>query len=465
MEIRGATRAARGNAAWSIPDRKDLAAVLQNRGNAHRDKADLPAAIADLDAAVAILKGIRDDLRTAGGEAAWTIPYRNDLAMVLQNRGIAHADNGDPTAAIADFDPAVEICKGIRKVLCAISGGMAWSVPHRDFYATVLLNRGNAHADNGDLAAGIGDLDAAAVILEEIRDDLRVVGGEAAWSVPYRNSLAGALQNRGIVRWQKGDLVATIADFEAAVAIREGIRNILLTAGGEAAWSIPYRSDLAGVLLNRGIAQADKDDLAAAIADYDAAVKIHEGIRDNLRATGDETAWSIPYRNHLARVLTNRGADHADNGDLAAAISDFDEAVAIREGIRDRLRMIGGEAAWTVPLRVDLARLYTRRARILGPGKGEQDRGAVMAIANGLKALGRDDEAREVAGLCEGVARQWVRRNPFAALKALHAQRSTAFWPILALLLLLAPIMVPLGLLIRGLRWLRRRIGARDRRR
>jgi hypothetical protein len=62
----------------------NLAAVLQNRGNAKADGGDLVDAVADFDAGIALMQAIRAAL----GEA-WPVPLRNDLAGSLQNRGAA----------------------------------------------------------------------------------------------------------------------------------------------------------------------------------------------------------------------------------------------------------------------------------------------------------------------------------------------------------------------------------------
>ncbi len=310
----------------------------------------------------------------------------------------------------------------------------------------MLQNRGNAHQSNGDLAAAIADYDAAVAIGEGIRDALRA-DGEAAWSLPLRNDLAAVLQNRGLAHWNNGDLAAAIADYDAAVAIGEGIRDAL-RADGEAAWSLTLRNDLAAVLQNRGNAHADNGDLAAAIADYDAAVAIGEGIRDALRADG-EAAWSLPLRNDLARVLQNRGLAHWNNGDLAAAIADYDAAVAIGEGIRDALRA-DGEAAWSAPLRVDLARIHANRAMALGPTRGAADLAAIRQIAAGLRALGNARLAGEVDGFSQGVQQHWLQSGGLAEIRRQHP---VGFWIGLVLTLVLAPVLIPVGVLL----WLLRK--------
>ena len=410
-DLRDALIASGGQAAWSGPLRNDLARVLANRGNAHQNNGDLAAAIADYDAAVRIREDLRDALIASGGQAAWSGPLRNDLAMVLANRGNAHQDSGDLAAAIADLDAAVHIREDLRDALIASGGQAAWSGPLRNDLAGVLQNRGIAHADNGDLAAAIADYDAAVRIREDLRDALIAGGGQAAWSGPLRNDLAAVLQNRGIAHKDNGDLAAAIADFDAAVRIGEDLRDALIASGGQAAWSGPLRNDLARVLQNRGNAHKDKGDLAAAIADFDAAVRIREDLRDALIASGGQAAWSGPLRNDLAGTLQNRGLAHANNGDLAAAIADYDAAVRIREDLRDGLITSGGQAAWSPPLRLDLARTYCARAAITGPGTGAADLEAAADIADGLRAIGHGDLASQVQGFIDYVRSRWTTQN------------------------------------------------------
>jgi lipoprotein NlpI len=62
----------------------------------------------------------------------------------------------------------------------------------------------------------------------------------------------------------------------------------------------------AAAYYNRGNANSAKGDLAAAIADYDEALKLDP---------------------KNARALANRGTAHSDKGDAQAAIADFDEAI------------------------------------------------------------------------------------------------------------------------------------------
>ncbi|MCG6939722.1 MAG: tetratricopeptide repeat protein [Thiohalocapsa sp.] len=101
------------------PERQnDLATVYSNRGNAHRGRGDLDAAIADYGAAI----GLREALRAALGEQ-WPPAMRNDLAGVYSNRGAAHGNAGRSDDALADFARAVAI---LQALVDAYPGIPAW---------------------------------------------------------------------------------------------------------------------------------------------------------------------------------------------------------------------------------------------------------------------------------------------------------------------------------------------------
>ena len=102
--------------AWPVPWRNDLANAYVNRGNAKQaapGNGALPA-IADYDAALAIMEALR---QTLGQE--WPLPWRNDLAKAYTNRGNAKqaAPGHGVLAAIADHYAAREIKKGLREGL------------------------------------------------------------------------------------------------------------------------------------------------------------------------------------------------------------------------------------------------------------------------------------------------------------------------------------------------------------
>jgi hypothetical protein len=79
------------------------------------------------------------------------------------------------------------------------------------------------------------------------------------------------------------------------------------------------------VLQNRGVAKAGGRDLVGAIADCDAAIRLREEIRD---LQGD--AWSIPLRNALARSFINRALGKNMAGDRFGSERDVASCLAIQ---------------------------------------------------------------------------------------------------------------------------------------
>ncbi len=397
--LRDLARAESGEAGWALPLRNDLAGTYQNRGAARAGQGDLAAAIVDYDAAIGLREGLRDLARAQGGEAGWTPPLRSDLAAVYQNRGLAWRQQGDLAAAIADYDAAIGLMEGLRDLALVEGGEAGWALPLRNDLAAVYQNRGNARANRGDLAAAITDHDAAIGLREGLRDLARAQSGEAGWALPLRNDLARTYQNRGVARAGQGDLAAAIADYDAAIGLREGLRDLTRAQGGEVGWTPPLRSDLAAVYQNRGLVWRQQGDLAAAIADYDAAITLIEGLRDFACAQRGETGWTLPLRNVLATVYQNRGAAWAARGDQAAAIADCDAAIGLREDLRDLARAQGGEVGWLPSARLALALSYHARLLVLGPRRGRGDLAAMRTIAADLADLGYADLAQTVRSI------------------------------------------------------------------
>ncbi|MFO1419572.1 MAG: SAM domain-containing protein [Candidatus Competibacteraceae bacterium] len=138
-----------------------------------------------------------------------------------------------------------------------------------------------------------------------------------------RNDLARAHQNRGVTRGAGGDLAGALADYDRAIELREGLRT-RLEARGE--WPPAWANDLAGAHQNRGNARGDGGDRAGARADYDRAIELMEGLRTRLEARGE---WPPAWANDLAMAYMNRGIARKQVGDLVEAIEDWGAAATI----------------------------------------------------------------------------------------------------------------------------------------
>ncbi len=370
---------------WLPEWRNDLASAYMNRGNAELSAPGFgpAAAITDFDTSIMLREALRDDL----GEG-WLPEWRNDLASAYMNRGNAKlsAPGFGPAAAITDFDTSIMLREALRDDL-----GEGWLPEWRNDLASAYVSRGNAKADAPGFgsAVAIADYDAAILLKEALRDGL----GEG-WPSPWRNDLAAAYMNRGVAKQSAPGFgpTAAIADYDAAILLKEALRDGL----GES-WPVPWRNDLAHAYMNRGIAKALSPSFGptAAIADFDAAITLKEALRDGL---GE--GWPTKWRNDLAAAYMNRGnaKRSAPGFDLAAAIADHDAAIVLGEALRGALG-----AAWPPDWRATLGGAYCNRGNAVSLLSCATKERAVKDYDTSLSILAPCANARSAGFLPHGL--------------------------------------------------------------
>jgi len=284
------------------------------------------AAIVDCNAAITLMEGLREVL---GKD--WPIPWRNGLANAYVNRGNAKwaAPGHGALAAIADYDAAITIMKALGEAL-----GEDEPTRWRRDLALAYMNRGNAKQDargHGALAA-IADYDTGIALMEELREVL----GEG-WPVPWCGELGAAYANRGLAKISglEQGASAAIPDLDEAIVIMEELHDTL----GEG-WPVPWRYQLAATYMNRGNAKlrVSGQGEPVAIADYDAAIVLMEGLRDALGAE-----WPVPWRDELGSAYFNRARAHLLREDRSRACDDARRA----ESLWTELVRVAGEGRWS----------------------------------------------------------------------------------------------------------------------
>jgi tetratricopeptide (TPR) repeat protein len=91
---------------WDPSLQNDLAKAYTNRGNAQQGVPDLGAAIADYDQAITLREAIRRQLEPLG---RWDPSLQNDLGTAYRNRANAAERNQEIPAALVDYDAAIAI--------------------------------------------------------------------------------------------------------------------------------------------------------------------------------------------------------------------------------------------------------------------------------------------------------------------------------------------------------------------
>ncbi len=346
--------------------------------------------------------------------------WRNHLAAAYSNRGLAKQDAGGhgPAAAVADYDQAIALREDLRALL---EPHGRWEPALRNDLANAYMNRGNAKQDAGGHgpAAAVADYDQAIALMADLRALLEPHG---RWEPALRNHLAAAYMNRGNAKQHAGGHgpAAAVADYDQAIALMADLRALLEPHGR---WEPALRNDLANAYMNRGNAKqhAGGHGPAAAVADYDQAIALMADLRALLEPHG---RWEPALRNDLATAYMNRGNAKQDAGGHgpAAAVADYDQAIALRADLRALLEPHG---RWEPALRNDLAaclheprqRQAARRRPRPGRGRrrlrpGHRAEGGPARAAGAPRALGAGAAQRPGQCLHEPRQRQAARRRP-----------------------------------------------------
>jgi len=168
----------------------------------------------------------------------------DNLAITLNNRGVAYGAAGEPAKAIEDFDAALQLRPGDVGILAnRAAAQLAAGRPdaaHDDYDRLIaagrepdpawLVGRGNARGLKGDIAGAVADYDAA-------------IARRADWWLPWFN--------RGAAKSRAGRDVDALADYTQALGLAPG--------------EMPVR-------YNRGTTLLRLDKPAEAIADFDAVL-------------------------------------------------------------------------------------------------------------------------------------------------------------------------------------------------
>ena len=299
-------------------------------------------------------------------------PVRTPIGHVRLRYGFAHAVLAEQEDLLVDFMNAESQTKLMREtghaaydqtrlaqagywyslfvLICAVrrqdckARGVKWPPAWGNALATAYSNRGTARGDANDLRGALADYDAAVALREELRGRL---GSE--WPPAWGNDLAAAYMNRGVTRGECTDLEGALADHDVSIALREELRARL---GVD--WPPAWGNDLAAAYMNRGNDRGASNDLNGALIDFDASIALREGLRDRLRAD-----WPTAWKSDLAAAYVNRGNVRFYVNDLDGALTDYDIAIVLMEELRDRLR-----DDWPPAWGNDLAGAYLNRANV-----------------------------------------------------------------------------------------------------
>ena len=295
--------------------------------------------------------------------------WRNTLVRGYNGRGVAFAGLGDHQAALENFERATVLGEDLRED--SESKG-EWPLEWQTVLAKAYGNLGITLQGSQDYAGAMAAYDAAISLREGVREIL----GER-WTREMQNDLAGAYINRGHALHHQQDYPGAAAAYDTAIALGEALRAALEPTGK---WPPEWQNILATGHRNLGIALQGSQDYSGAVASYEEAIVLWEELR---KAPGER--WSHEMQNDLAGTYMNRSDVLSLQQDYTGAVASYDAAIALGEELRDAL----GER-WTHGMQNSLARSYMHRGLILDALGQRQD-----ALKNYDAAIALDESLRD----------------------------------------------------------------------
>jgi Tfp pilus assembly protein PilF len=217
--------------------------------------------------------------RALAMEEAADGPGHPEVAVILNNLGIAQWELGDLPAARASMERALAI-------------GEAAYGPGHPKLAFALNNLGEILGELGEVAAARASVERALAI------------DEATYG-PGHPEVASTLNTLGTVQRRLGELAAARATLEHALAIEEAAYG-------------PDHTEVADILSNLGTVQRELGELPAARASAERALAIKQA------AYG-------PDHPEVASILNHLGAVQRELGEMAAARATLERALAIKQ--------------------------------------------------------------------------------------------------------------------------------------
>ena len=406
------------------------AAAFASRGKAKALQNDALGAIADFDQSIAL---------DAANPLAWIERARSNIAfknypaaiadasqaMALDPghyrayyvRGVAREWSHDTQAAIADFDRAIILNAN---------------------FAPAFLERGYSRVTLKDQGAAIPDFDRA-LALEPKNLAALLASGRARTALnDYAAALAdfdqanaidpkntAVMDSRATARFWLGDIKAALADFDQILVLEPKNLRFLSDRAGFKYWTRNFEGALAdlnlalaiepantGALVTRCAVKVDMGDVAGGLADAQAALgtdaKLQSGgyrCRGYARAAqGDTAAALADYSNAISLdtqspfAYLRRGQLYLKIGRYQQSVDDFAQGAQIspyaKFFVEDQAKALAALAAARSPVTTPAALAHARVALVIGnsayqsvPGL-PNPRADAEAIAAALKAEG-----------------------------------------------------------------------------
>ncbi len=362
----------------SVNWRVNLATCYTGRSDLRKRTGDLDGAVADCSRSIQLMEDLRRDSQQS--DHKWTTDFQEVLGCAYMNRGNAFERADDLIRAERDFTVAIDLMEGIRTFLTAHNPECPKELLHN--IARGYENRAAVRSQAG-VASGAEDLKMAIQLLEAMRADAAKTG--QAWLPVSRYDLAMSYSNQGDTFYSSDDFENAITSHKNAIDLIQGLATELAATGHGI--SFPWKSGRVRIFVNLGSARLKSGDLEGGERDICEAIRLGEELWEDILAARQEF---IPeWQFYLSLAFKNRGAIQRRRREFSLAELDYTKAIRIMEGIRENLESLGSvmRPTW----KHDLANTYFFRGDVRTHLTGREsaavdDFGRAIDLMEGLAA-------------------------------------------------------------------------------
>jgi tetratricopeptide (TPR) repeat protein len=277
--------------------RRELARLDFEIATNYQQRGRIPDAMRELDASKQVYAALRADGDTGRDVLLGDAASRDRLGDLLRN-------DGKIDAALAEYATA----KTDREAAVALGD----DATTRRALATSHVELGHAMEARGDLAAALGELQAALTLRQTI-------AAAEPGDLDLQHELLDADDELGDVERQIGDDTAAIETYEAA---RPVVAELIARDRDNQVW----KRQQAILDADLGLVQTDRGDFRDALASLGRAIAVQ---RAAMAADPQSTFW----QGDLSRSLNRSGDAHVALGELDDATAAYREGLALRAAL------------------------------------------------------------------------------------------------------------------------------------
>lgn len=341
---------------WTHTMEIDLAMTYMNRGVVYSRMHMLSQAIEDYNQAIFYMETIKSKMES---QSKWTLEMAEDLCSAYFNRGVCNDRLNHLPEAIKDFETALALQEEVRRRMGKGQGkisenkdnfhkGKICEINHDQL--RTLVGLGICFIRKKDLENALKEFNRAIEIGKKLHRDVENI---VEWTPKMAEDFALAYQNRGVVYRNLGKTEPAIRDYSRAIELRE-LQKKRFTSRDD--WIYAMGSGLADCHLNLAVALICECRLDDAVTACLESIKLGIIQRNNHEKQGN---WTPKMINSLSRSYMILGIIYGSQGRLGDAIEEHNEAVSLRQMLRNSLE---GKGEWTPDMINGLAKAYVNRS-------------------------------------------------------------------------------------------------------